>query len=96
MKFLPSEHQAFKTLIERSDFAYDTFSFVKKKGWLNIDHENLLHTFRFHRRDEERLDDAGKWTDSKTYSVNIGQETMTMEAFEGVLTAFERWLAESK
>ncbi len=94
MRFLLSEHKAFKALIESTPLGYDTFSFVKKKGLLSISQEIMAEPFRFHRRDKSSLNDNGKWITSSSYSVNIGKEKMDLETFDGALTAFESWLAE--
>jgi hypothetical protein len=95
MKYLPSEHKAFKSLIEDSTFDYTTFSFVKKKGWLSISNEDITDSFQFHRKDKNGLNDDGKWTVSSRYAVNIGKESIDMKTFDDVLRAFESWLTEN-
>lgn len=92
MRFLPTEHRAFKEIIDSSKFDYSSFSFVKKKGWLSISHSNAIKPFRFHRKEGISLNDKGKWVEQKTYFYGMKEAIEESTLFKDVCSGFKSWL----
>ena len=95
MRFLQSEHDAFKALIDSSSFDYASFTFHKKKGWLRISQPSKVSTFRFHRKEESSLDNNGKWIDTKSYFIEVNKEKKEVQVFDEVIVEFKTWLESS-
>jgi len=93
MKFLKSEYNSIKELIETGEHDYSKFSFVKKKGCLNVIWEGKNEPFIFFRKKETVLNDNMQFEDRLTYFLGPKKE-IEVSNWEEVLRYFKAFLAQ--
>lgn len=95
MKFLSNHRKDITDLIARHGLDQLAFSYVKRKGRINIIHDASKNHFTYLRRKETIIDESTyQWEDKTYYKVqeNGGKE-MIIEKWDLVLKGFEKWLA---
>jgi len=92
MKFLPEEHTAVSEALATSGIPRDSFSFVKKKGYLHILHQGG-HEFVFFRKKETKLNEHLQWVDLTNYYLVEGRKKTLLPSWEAVMVEFRQWLA---
>lgn len=91
MKFLKSEYDAFRRIIEETGHAYDKFSFVKKRGKLNVKQKDWSNEFVFFRKKESILNENQQFEDKITYILGNNDE-LILSTWEDVESEFKKWL----
>ena len=91
MKFLKSEYDSIKNVIENEGLEYEKFSFTKKRGMLHIQHENRTDSFIFFRKKESVFNEKMKFEEKTTYFVG-SKKGLELSKWENVLTEFKKWL----
>jgi len=91
MKFLKHEYDSIKEIINKAGLEYSKFSFVKKRGMLNINFEDRADSFCFFRKKETILNDQMKFEDKITYFVGPKKEHK-LSNWDDVLGKFQNWL----
>lgn len=91
MRFQITEYKEIKAAIESSPLDYGDFSFVKKRGWVNI-HFKKEALFRFHRKRVTELDENLQWKFTNTYTVEISKQKNAFETRDEMIVCFRDWL----
>lgn len=94
MKFLSNHKKDITDLIAKRGLDQLAFSYVKKKGRINIIHDNSKSHFAYLRRKEVALNESNhQWDDKTYYKVQQNdQKEIVMATWDLVLVGFEKWL----
>jgi len=92
MKFLQFEYKSLVSSIEELGFQESDFSFVKKRGKLNVNHISSDATFYFFRKTEMVLNTQRQWEKKLEYKFGAGEEDIFSEEWDAVLNYFKNWL----
>jgi len=96
LKFLQSEYKSIVQIIVQSGHDESSFSFVKKRGKVNINYRSSDATFYFFRKTETVLDEAKNWVRQTSYKYGIGKNEISCDDWNELLRAFEKWLKDIK
>ncbi len=94
MRFLQSEYKPIIEVIKKNGFEEQEFSFVKKRGRLNIIHTENSQTFFFHRKTETVLNESRQWEKQSSFQFGSEKEELWSDTFDTVLAALSQWLAK--
>ena len=92
MKFLKSEYDSLKSEIESAGCDYSDFSFVKKRGTLNVSQKGKEESFAFFRKKETLLNDQMQFVDTVTYFIGAKKD-LSVDSWDEVLKHFRDFLA---
>ncbi|MBL4706689.1 MAG: hypothetical protein JKY54_19320 [Flavobacteriales bacterium] len=91
MKFLKTEHESIKRLIEESNHDYASFSFIKRKGRLHIYYKNQEPSLSFYRKKETSIDASG-FTERTLFDLQTDVKKGTVGKWDDVLKVVQVWL----
>ncbi|MBN4071430.1 hypothetical protein JYT72_02850 [Crocinitomix catalasitica] len=91
MKFLKSEYDSVKNLIDEKGHDYSEFSFVKKRGTLNIIWAQKEEPFKFYRKKETVINENMQFEEKLTYFLGA-QKEIAVDSWEEVLVRFSKYL----
>ena len=94
MKFLKSEYDSLKLIIESSGLNYADFSFVKKRGVLNVIWTESESPFSFYRKKETVINEQMQFEEKVRYFVGPKKEKV-LENWEQVLAHFKEFLKQA-
>ena len=83
---------SFVESISKAGFNEKDFSFTKKRGVVQVVHNESSNNFKFFRKTETILNDEKQWKKTSSYKFGISEAQKFSEKFEEVLVAFEKWL----
>lgn len=95
MKFLAHHKKEVEQLINSHDLTLSSFSYVKKKGRINIIHIVSNDYFAYLRKKEMSINESTHQWEEKIYykvQVNYSKETI-IDNWELVLSSFDKWLS---
>ncbi len=91
MKFLKGEYDSIKNLVEEKGYKYSEFSFVKKRGMLNVIWTQKEEPFRFYRKKETVINENMQFEEKLTYFLGPKKE-IAVNNWEEVLIKFGEFL----
>lgn len=91
MRFQITEYKEIKAAIESSPLDYGDFSFVKKRGWVNI-HYREEALFRFHRKRITELDESLQWKFTDEYTIEIDKRKVQESSRQEMMSHFNTWI----
>ena len=89
MKLLARESNKIKEVLEEKYGLKDSYTLVKKKGWVYIDVKG--HKFAFHRKDISTILD-GKLVVQNQYYIKLPDKQKPVEGLNQVLVEISKWI----
>lgn len=95
MKFLANHRKDIQQLIEKHHIDQLAFSYVKRKGRINIIHDSSEKHFAYLRKKETAINEAShQWEEKTYYKVQKSMDKeVDIASWDLVMVAFDKWLS---
>jgi len=94
MKFLENHRKDISAVICQNEMDQQAFSYVKRKGRINVIHNPTKKYFAYLRKKETSINELShQWEDKTYYKVQKDDhEEIIIETWEAVVLDFKKWI----
>ena len=95
MKFPKFQHERILKIIQDNGYALEDFYFVKRKGWIRIEHTLSDTFFTYFKMKETRITKKGEWEFGVHFKVKTTAGRLDDEpTFDSLMDLFKKWVSE--